>query len=131
MTKLKSLINKYKKINLYTLSSFISCIVDIVSFGLINIFLSIIYSTIIARIISSLVNYYLNAKMVFKKHNKLSIIKYYILVIINMLISAYLTEFLTNSFLKCTIVAKIISDIIIFFSNYFIQNKLIFINKEK
>ena len=129
MTKWKSLTNKYKKINLYTLSSFISCIVDIVSFGLINIFLSIIYSTIIARIISSLINYYLNAKLVFKKHNKLSIIKYYFLVIINMIISAFLTEHLTHSFLKCTIIAKIISDIIIFFSNYFIQNKLIFINK--
>ena len=82
----------YKLFMKYILASLSSFVVDIILF---SIFLktlpdislangtitSIVIATIIARIISSLFNFAVNAKMVFKNSNKASLVKYFSLVI--------------------------------------------------
>ena len=69
--------------------------------------------------------------MVFKNYDKHSIIKYYILVIINMLLSGYFTTFIVNILEINATPAKVIADVIIFIINFYIQGKFIFVNKTK
>lgn len=92
---------------------------------------SILVSTIIARIISSFFNYLLNRNVVFlrvdkKVMDKATFIKYYALVIVQMLVSATLVTiiFKITSWNKTLI--KMPVDIIIFLVNYIIQKKIIF-----
>ena len=94
--------------------------------GLSDIF--IIISTILARALSSLFNYFVNKNVVFesKEKDKTEIYKYYGLVIINTIVSfslVYILKKITNidpSLIKLPI------DILIFIANYFIQKKYIF-----
>ena len=91
---------KYLKENLYfkyVIIAVISLIVDLFLFSVFNYLLenkvvyAIIISSYLARIISSLVNYYLNKHVVFKydkQNNKdTTLFKYFGLVIINISIS--------------------------------------------
>lgn len=118
----------------YILSSLISFIVDI---GLYKIFFNlliksltnyvIIIATIGARIISSFVNYKINKNTVFKSSSKNSIIKYYALCIIQMIISAILVSYVYNLIGKQgEVLIKIIVDIILFFMNFKIQKEWVF-----
>lgn len=94
---------------------------------------SIIIATIIARIISSLVNYYLNRNAVFKmsdsKFDKKTLIKYYILVLIQMFISGQSVYFIHKMININATLIKIPVDVILFVINYFIQKKYIFIKE--
>ncbi len=88
---------------------------------------SIILSTIIARILSSLYNYILNSRFVFKKFDCLAIYKYYLLVVCQMLISSFSVYIISNILIKINdTIIKFFIDIIIFIINYFIQKKYIF-----
>ena len=102
-------------------------------FGIFKTFkFTIINATIIARILSSILNYTLNKNKVFKSFNKKSLIKYYILVIIQMFISGYSVKFLHKIFVnKNVIFLKIIIDLIIFIVNYYIQREWVFKRREK
>lgn len=122
----KDSISIYKTFIKYIIGSLSSFIIDIVLFNLFNNILSIIIATIIARIISSLYNYFINSKLVFKNASKTSIIKYFILVVIQMFASAYIVNFISNIVSINTTLIKIIVDIIIFIVNYYVQNKFIF-----
>ena len=118
----------------YMMSSLISFIVDIGLYKIIfEIFKNIagIYviaiSTIGARIVSSFVNYKINKNTVFRTSNKSSIIKYYILCIIQMLVSAGGVSYVYNLVgEKNEILIKIIVDIILFFVNFKIQKEWVF-----
>ena len=121
--------NKYDlvKIIKYIFSSGSSFFIDILLFTIFNYFFNnILISTIIARIISSLYNYFINSRLVFKNYTKSSIIKYYCLVIIQMFVSAlsvWIINIVTN--IDATII-KIPVDIMIFVINYVIQKNFIF-----
>ena len=119
----------------YLFSSLAAFITDIVLFWLLtNIFsIGVITSTVAARIVSSIVNFFLNKKMVFKSKESLpkSLAKYYLLAIPVMLISAFgvkgiclLTNIDDSSIIVTAI--KLIVDIILFILNYNIQKKWIF-----
>ena len=119
----------------YILSSLSSFLIDIGLFSIINFFLlflgdmSIIIATIIARIISSLYNYFINSRVVFNSYSKSSIYKYYILVIIQMFMSALIVYSLNKVFTNINnSIIKIIVDTLIFIINYYIQKKIIFKN---
>lgn len=92
-------------------------------------------ATIGARIVSSLVNYGINAKHVFQKNaSKATFIKYYILVVVQLLVSAMLV-FIVEQVLHISspffsTVAKAIIDTILFFFSFFIQKKWVFNNKD-
>lgn len=122
----------------YIFSSIISFIVDIIIYKIIfNCIINyianyaIIIATIIARIISSLVNYSVNKNTVFKSSNNKSIIKYYILCFIQMIISAVSVTTIYNLLNKrYEVIIKLIVDSIIFLINFKVQKEWVF-RKEK
>ena len=128
-------INKYRTIITYLLSSGLSFIIDIVAFSIIIFFLkdkfteSIIISSYIARCISSIVNYIVNKKYVFKnkkKKNYKAFIGYFLLVVINVTISGLLVAKIYNYIHFNVTLIKVVIDTVIFFVNYFLQKLIIF-----
>ena len=118
----------------YTLSSLSASLIDIAIFKILVIILKprlvmyILVATVIARICSSLYNFFMNKTVVFKSDKSIVItaIKYYILCIGQMLVSAGLV---TLCYSLCQIgetVEKIIIDTLLFFVSYRIQGKFIF-----
>ena len=134
---IKDSIMIYKLFIKYIITALSSFFVDIVLFTLflaiynkIEMIYSIVVATITARILSSLYNYLINAKLVFKKMNKTSIIKYFILVFIQMWVSAFAVSFISKHLPINLIAVKIIIDSIIFVVNFIIQREFIFNKKE-
>ncbi len=118
----------------YIFASAISFVIDISLYKLFfNIFINtmvtyaITIATVLARIISSFINYKINKNTVFKSSTKSSIIKYYILCIIQMFISAGLVSYIFNLIgQNGEVIIKIIVDIILFFINFKIQKEWVF-----
>lgn len=123
-----------QKIIKYIFSSGTSFVIDLLLFTIFNYLLknifhieTIILATIFARIVSSLYNYLINSRFVFKHYSKNSIIQYYILVIIQMMISAISVYLINKLFISLNVtVVKFFIDIIIFIVNYIIQRNIIF-----
>ena len=140
MNKIMKVISKNFVFLKYIFSSGISFVLDLSLFTLFNFLLkdrigsnSIFISTILARIISSLVNYLLNRNKVFKNNDKLadfvSLIKYYLLVIVQMIVSATVVSYLYKMFKVFELLIKIPVEIILFLINYFVQKNFIFNDK--
>lgn len=128
-----SIINKYKTIITYILFSTLSFVVDILSFTIILMFLKdkIIISSYLARAISSIFNYIVNKKYVFKNNTKndyKSMFFYFLLVIINITISGTLVKKIYFYIHYNATFIKIIIDSLIFIINYFLQKYIIFKN---
>lgn len=132
------ILNKYKTIITYLVSSLLSFGVDLLAFSIVLYFLknrfseSILISSYIARTISSIFNYVVNKKLVFKntvKKNFKAFIEYFILVIINITISGTLvTKVYKHIHWNATII-KALVDGLIFIVNYFLQKYVIFKQK--
>lgn len=125
-------LDKYKascfRVLKYGFSSGSSFAIDLLLFTIFNHILNnILVATIIARVISSFYNYLLNSRYVFKQYSKTSIIKYYILVIIQMFASGFLVSTLARIFssINDTII-KVCVDMVIFIVNYFVQKLVVF-----
>ena len=136
---MKNFLNKYKTVFTYLLSSGLSFIVDIISFSIILYFIkdrfvdAILLSSYVARVISSVVNYIVNKKYVFKnekKRNYKAFIEYFLLVIINITISGLLVTKVYNYIHLNATFIKVIIDSIIFIINYFLQKLVIFKKNE-
>lgn len=127
------LTQKYEVFLKYIFVALISFLIDISLFNLFNLFFNnkIIVSTIIARIISSFINYLLNRDKVFKSEDnkKVTVVKYYTLVVIQMLVSACLVDNLYKFIKINATLIKIPVEFLIFISNYFIQKLFIFKRK--
>lgn len=102
-------------------------------FKFIDLSKAILISTIIARVISSIINFILNKKVVFKeksnKNLKTTLAKYYILCILQMLASACLVLIGVKIIPISKNIVKIIVDLILFFISYKIQQNYIFSKK--
>ena len=129
-----NLIKRNRVFLTYVLSAGSSFVIDLLFFTLFNTIFSkflgyesIIISTILARILSSLYNFIMNSKFVFKKYSKKMLVQYYILVIVQMLLSSILV-YVINRFLLDTFatIIKFFVDIMLFMINYFIQKLFIF-----
>ncbi len=114
-------------------SSLASSVVDLVIFYLLSKFcsLGVLFSTIIARAFSSFTNFTINRKSVFdfEGSSKKAIVRYYLLAIPQMLISAGLVSILSvllskNPEIKTVI--KLVVDMILFFISYRIQQTWVF-----
>ena len=120
----------------YILSALSSFAVDILLFTLLVSMLRgvsdyyIYISTAGARIVSSLINFTLNKKHVFKNssQDKLQIVKYYILCTVQMIISAASVNFITKYTGINETAVKAIVDTILFFINYVVQREWVFKN---
>lgn len=135
---LKDSLMIYKLFGKYIFASLSAFVIDIILFNLFIVLVNniefsykIVVATILARIISSLYNFKINAKMVFKNMNKNSFIKYVILVLIQMMVSAFSVQFLSRVLPINTTVIKIIVDAIIFMVNFVVQREIVFKNKKK
>ena len=129
-----SLIRKNKTFFRYVLSAGSSFFIDLLLFTIFNSLFSkvfgyesIILSTILARILSSFYNFVINSKFVFQNYSKKMFFSYYVLVIIQMILSSLLV-YLINKFLISVFatIIKFFVDIILFVINYFIQKLVIF-----
>ena len=116
----------------------VSCmIIDLLLFTLfnnfiVNLFLKnniIIVSTICARVISSFINFIFNKNITFDGKGKNTMIKYYVLCIIQMMVSGILVQNLYSKVKIGATLIKLVVDIFIFMVNFYIQKKWIF--KEK
>ena len=137
---IKSLIEKYKTFLKYIVSAGLSFGIDLVLFTIFVALLkplmgdiSIFVSTLFARIISSFFNYLMNRNAVFKNSNNKdtkadtkTLVKYYILVVIQMCVSSVLVFGLHRITTINETIVKIPVDVFIFIVNYFVQKIYIF-----
>lgn len=145
----------------YTLSSLLCCVIDIGLFNLFNIIMTrtqilgemnfstdngflktlmggkdmaiqMLIATVLARIISSIVNYFLNRKAVFESETtiKKSAWKYYILCVIQTICAAagvyLMTVIFGNNEALQGLVYKPVVDVLLFFASYQIQQRWVF-----
>lgn len=132
---IKDSIAIYRVFIKYIFASASSFLIDILLFALLNKVISgkyhIFIATVLARIVSSVYNYGVNANLVFKSKNKTSFVKYVALVIIQMLVSAVSVTCLAKLMPNISeVVLKLIVDIIIFIVNFVVQREFVF-NGEK
>ena len=121
----------YKLFIKYIFSSLSSFFVDILLFTLfLSLFkTNIVMATIFSRILSSVYNYIVNAKIVFKKMNKASLIKFFCLVFIQMWVSAFLVTGLSKVIFISPVLIKILVDFVLFIINFIVQREWIFEKK--
>ena len=119
----------------YIFSSLSASIIDLLTFQILILIVSgvklqnqILIATVIARIISSIYNYLLNAHLVFKTTEKISktIVGYYLLAIVQMLCSWAFVYLLAIKLQLPKVVIKMLVDTALFFISYRIQKKYIF-----
>lgn len=92
----------------------------------------ILMRTVISRLLSSLFNFFMNKNQVFKNdsHSPLIIVKYYILCIIQLLLSAFLVNHLLT-FISYSTLRKCIIDTILFAISFQIQREWVFVTGKK
>lgn len=125
----------FKNFGKYIFSSLSASIIDIGIFQLALIILQenykqyILFSTVIARIVSSLYNYFVNRTIVFKSQEKIgkTMFKYYALCAIQMMFSAFFVTQIYSLFPFAEAGVKIVVDTILFFVSYQIQRRWIFL----
>lgn len=123
----------YKIFLKYILSAISSFIIDIALFSIFilltkEFFIAYIFiSTIMARVFSSLFNYFVNKNIVFAgNQSKNSLLKYYGLVLSIMTFSGALTTLLFSLSIFSEVSSKVIIDTILFLLSYYVQKKWIF-----
>ena len=137
MNKILNIIKKYIVFIIYIFSAGISFAIDLSLFTVFSFLLkqsignsAIFVATIIARIISSFINYLINRNTVFNNNgsgmDKVTLIKYYTLVVIQMFVSATAVSTLYKAFSIYELFIKIPVEVILFLINYFVQKKFIF-----
>mgnify|MGYP004653765527 FL=1 len=120
----------------YLLSSLSASLIDLGIFSLLNIWLlkgctlaeNVAVSTISARIVSSLYNFSVNRKLVFRSRKNIgkAMAGYYLLAVIQMGCSAGLVYLLTKFTGQKAVLVKIIVDVFLFMISYHIQRRIIF-----
>ena len=120
----------YKEIIKFSLSGIISFLIDLILFIVFKVVLNnITIANVIARAISSTINYIINKNIVFKSNKNIakSLLEYYGLVIFILLINTLLLNLL--SIIINPILAKLITEIILFIISWLVQKILIFKRK--
>ncbi len=139
----------YKIIFKYVFSSWLSSVIDILIFFLLSVlfgnivskgfilfghefsadWLVVFYSTFLSRAISSGFNYKMNRHVVFKSNAKYSFFKYYLLVIVQLTVSAVCVSLLSGLFGAGSVlktICKIVVDTCLFFISFRIQRAWVF-----
>lgn len=127
----------YKLFGKYILAAVSSFAVDMILYMLFFNILpiedrdsKIMIATILARILSSIYNFAVNSKMVFRKFSKSSMVKYLILAIIQMFMSGKCVTLIAKYIHINTTLVKIPVDTVIFIVNFIIQREWVFKNKK-
>lgn len=129
----------FKNVQTYLLAVIVSGIVELSVFALsqyylyanlaIKPYLITLLATVTARVVSSIVNFFMNYKLVFSGKSKKSAIRYYTLWL-GLLISSYLLTNLFGNVLKLPIlIFKLITDLALSIASYRIQTVWVFPHK--
>lgn len=123
----------------YIFSAGSSFVVDIALFTVFKLILTntltikdtaiIFIATALARILSSIYNYLINSRIVFKNKDKKTIIGYFLLVVIQMFASASFVSIFDKLLKINTTIIKVGVDVVIFIVNYIVQKEIIFKKK--
>lgn len=121
-------------------ASIISCVVDILLFALfVKIFAflpakqQLFIATAIARVISSVVNYFLNFKAVFKSRSdvKATIWRYYLLCAVQTVLAYFGVYWLVRLTHFNEVLMKLVTDFVLFLISFQVQRDFIFQTKRK
>lgn len=122
-----------KSFFLFFASSLLCSLVDLGAFALFSkaVFPEgfserLLLSTVLARAVSSLLNFAINRGLVFKNGGRGCIVRYYILAVIQLLCSWLLVEGLFALLGIDEIVIKAVVDVVLFFFSYRIQRAWVF-----
>ena len=122
----------YKEILKYSLASICSFLIDILSFGLlchllVNNQYFVQLANVIARIISGTFNFTINRKYVFKNKSNVKkvALQYLLLALFILILNTTLLSVLVSLSIN-KIVAKLITELILFFFSYLVQHCIIF-----
>ena len=132
----------YKVFIKFMLSSFSSFLIDILMYWLLGYLLRpfipdetlvcgvsvlIITRTVLARVVSSIYNFLINKNMVFKSKSKSGsvAVKYYVLAVIQLSISAILVNY-ALLFIPYSTIRKVIIDTLLFVISFIIQREWVF-----
>lgn len=132
---LKDSVSVYLPLFKFSFSSFAAAILDFILLFFFqsltgSLFLGVVY----ARAVSSIFNYMMNKVLVFNARNISHIQsapKYFSLVIVIMFLNYCLLSVLSKYLLVPQVLAKILTELILFVLSYTVQNKLIFFRKRK
>lgn len=130
---LKDSFRIYKSILKFAASSFIAFLIEYVVFLVLHGFLAKEIANVIARAVSSMVNFYVNHEIVFKSKEKLwkAAIKYFSLVAVMLVFDTLVLKFFME---VCHIpgwLAKPMTMTLIFFLNYPIQRKFVYKRQDR
>ena len=117
----------YKMILLFVASSLASFLIDILSFKLLRLLFPAwgqLAAEILARIISSVCNYFINKKLVFDGKGASSIIRYYILAV-GVLIGDYIMLAVLSKIMP-ELLAKIIAGAVLYPISFYFQRRFVF-----
>ena len=132
---IKDSIKIYRLFLNYFIITFSIFMLDILLFiglyNILNINSKILAATIVARFISSLYYYLVNANLVFKNIKIKQLIKYYILVIIQMFLSGCFVTYLFDLLNINVVLIKVIVDIILWLIVIIVQKEFVFKGEEK
>ena len=121
----------YKLFFKFILAGLSSFILDYLLFYIFSLIIgganSILYSTICARVLSSMYNFLVNSNVVFKNRNSSSLIKYACLCVLQMFVSGLAVEYIVKLTHISSMIIKLIVDIILFIVNFVIQRTFIFV----
>lgn len=127
----------------FTLNSLLSTLLDLVIFSLLNWLLDmtgvptsikLLIATVVGRVCSSIVNYTINKKAVFRNGGRRSFVRYYIMWAFQMGASyglVYLFVRLTGAAGLMKTVVKMCVDVTLFFVGCFIQKNWVFADDKK
>jgi glycosyltransferase involved in cell wall biosynthesis len=113
----------------YSFASLISAGLDLLLFFIsFHLMHDILLSTLAARIISSVINFMLNKKMIFKSSGNFykEIVHYTLLALFSILLSYALVSWLYHGITLNIYASKILADTFIFLFNFFVQKAFIF-----
>lgn len=135
----RSLYLQNKNFIKFSCSSFTAFLIDysvytlILAFGAERInFVNLTFANIVARIVSSSVNFTINRKLVFKSNESLkkSAVEFFTLAALILFCNSLVLNFLTHALSINHYLAKIITEMFFFLFNYTIQNFVIFRRKK-
>ena len=129
---LKDSLRIYKELLKFVFSSFLSFIIDYLLYTIFSAFtFNFVMANILARIISSIINYTFNRKIVFKSNSNIyiSIIQYFSLAAVILLLNTSILSVFVNYFNIDKYIAKFITEVILFIFSWIIQKRIIFKRK--
>lgn len=124
----------YKDILKFSASSFISFLTDYAVYSLLLLLTkNVVLSNVIARVVSGTLNFTLNRLVVFKSRENIfkAALKYALLAVSLLILNTLVLKLLTDVLGLHPLIAKILTELLLFFVSFTVQRLIIFRNREK